>query len=251
MLLLPHQTTTPGRTAILQQLREKVASLEEVQRRFAARIPVCDEIDNSLPYRGLPLGCLHEIKGSSLASAIAFASLLSERICEARNGVVLHIAPDRSFHPLGVLPFGVKLEQWIHVSARRSKDLAWTVLEALRCPQVRAVLAVMQAHTKDLTFCRRLQLAAESSGATGFLLGDTASAPVASAITRWRVSSVNAPPGRGFDEVFWALELLYARSGRPGKWIVAWRNGRLEIFDSALRARPIQRVALVPQVLAG
>ena len=249
MALASHpKSATEFRT--LANLKEKINKLEGINRRFAHTVPVSDGIDGSLPYRGLPLGCVHEIKGSSLASAIAFASLLSARI--SRRGAILYVTPDHSFYPLGLLPYHVKLEQWIDASARCSRDLAWTVLEAIRCPQVSAVLAVVKA--ADLNFCRRLQLAAESSGATGFLLGNTTSSSVASAITRWRVSSVISPPARGFDEIFWELELLYCRSGRPGKWMAAWRNGKLETLGSLseLTTRPMQRVTLVSEnALAG
>jgi protein ImuA len=111
------------------------------------------------------------------------------------------------------LPYGVNLDRWVHVRASRPKDLAWAVLEALRCPEVATAFAVMKS--ADLTFSRRLQLAAESSGATGFFFGNTASA-----ITRWRIS----PLKNGA----WSLDLLYCRGGRPATWQVAWRNGRLE-----------------------
>ena len=196
------------------QLREQISDLEGAPRRFARKVSVCDLVDDALPGHGLPLGCVHEIKGNP-AGAIAFASLLSARV--SQKGAVFYIAPDRSFYPLGLLPYSVNLRQWIHVRARRPQDLAWTVLEALRCSQVNAVLAVMQS--ADLTFSRRLQLAAESSGATGFLLGNAASA-----ITRWRVASVKNSG--------WQLDLLYCRGGRPGSWNVAWRNGRLEVAEA-------------------
>jgi protein ImuA len=146
------------------------------------------------------------------------------------KGSIVYVAPDRSFHPLGLLPYGARIEQWIHISARRSEDRAWTVLEALRCPQVSAVLAVL--NRADLTYCRRLQLATETSGATGFLLGDIHSAPAASVITRWQVSSIVAPQGRGLDELFWALDLLYCRGAQPRKWIATWHHQRLEILSS-------------------
>lgn len=228
----------------LSQLRERMDCLEGTQRRQRRTVPICDFIDNALPYKGLPLGCIHEVKSRDLASAIAFAALLSARI--SAKGSVLYVAPGRSLHPLGLLPYGVKLEQWLHISARRPDDLIWTVSEAIRCPRANAVLAVMKK--TDLTLCRRLQLAAESSGATGFLLGNATSAPVASAITRWRISSVNGPAERGFDEAFWELELSYCRGGRPGKWTVAWRNGRLERFRhlSKVSIRPARQETFPP-----
>ncbi len=245
MLVSSSQNTLP------HHLKDKINRLEGIEHRSSHTAPICDIIDKSLPYNGLPLGCVHEIKGSGLASAIAFASLLSNQISQA--GPVLYVAPDRSFYPLGVLPCGVKLDRWIHVSARRSKDLAWTVLEALRCRQVKAVLAVMTA--ANLTYCRRLQLAAENSGATGFLINrETASFSIASAITRWQVSSMKAPAGGSLNQAFWKLELLYCRGGRPGKWMVTWRDSYpagLECI-SELSARPGQRVLpLSETALAG
>lgn len=216
---------------VLANLREKVESLEGAPRRFGRTISICDVVDDALGGHGLPLGCIHEVKGNP-ANAIAFAGLLSARI--PRTGSVLCIEPSRSVYPLGLLPYGVDLEQWIHIRARCQKDLVWTVLEALRCPQVNAVLAVMSK--ADLTFSRRLQLAAESSGATGFLFGN-----LASAITRWRISSI-----RNFG---WSLELLYCRGGRPGTWQLAWRNGQLEPIELL---RPMQREHVAAaQVLAG
>lgn len=213
-------------------LREKIGVLEGTARRLACTVSVCDAIDEALPGRGLPLGSVHEIKGNP-ASAIAFAGLLSARI--PQKGAVLYIEPSRSFYPLGLLHYGglqeCDLQNWVHVRARREKDLVWTVLEALRCPQVNAVLAVMRS--ADLTFSRRLQLAAESSGATAFLFGN-----LASAITRWRVSPIS--------NFGWSLELLYCRGGQPGTWQVTWHNRQLEAV-----ARPIRLEVIAVRALAG
>lgn len=252
MLSAPNQQVhLPSRQAVLADLKEKVGSLEGTPRRFARTIPISDFIDDALPARGLPLGCVHEIKGNP-AAVIAFSGLLSARI--ARTGTVLYVAPDRHFYPLGLLPYGVNLQHWIHICAHRQQDLVWTVLEALRCPQVNAVLAVMQQ--ADLTLCRRLQLAAESSGATAFLLGNTApvSVSLASAITRWRIAPLKGVSGQAFDQAAWRLKLLYCRGSRPDMWDVVYRNGRLEslIAASEIAARPVQRQALASEkVLAG
>jgi protein ImuA len=76
-------------------------------------------------------------------------------------------------------------------------------------------------------------------------LGHTASAPVASPITRWRVSSVIGKSGQRFDEPLWALDLLYCRGGRPGSWTLEWR-------DHKLNAIPTQSVKLATrEALAG
>lgn len=218
-----------------------------LERRFSRTVSVSSEIDAKLPSKGLPLSCLHEVKGSHLTCAVGFVSLLAARIPTA-GGQIIYVGSGRSFQPLGLLPFGLKPDLLVHVSVRGNQDLAWTVLEALRCPRVSAVLAVMKA--ADLTLCRRLQLAAESSGATGFLLGDSKSTSAASVITRWQVSSMKAPPTSSFAEPCWEVELSYCRSGRPGKWITVWRNGQLEVLDPSVAIpgrKTIQRVELADE----
>jgi protein ImuA len=242
----------PDRAALLRARVEPLVSLE---RRFARTVSVSDEIDSVLPFHGLPLGCVHELQSRGLACGIAFASLLAARI-PAPRGRMVYVAPDSSFHPLGLLSYGVPPKRWIHVATRNSLDLAWTVLEALRCPQVSAVLAVVKS--ADLTLCRRFQLAAEGSGATGFLLTDATSKPgpsVASVITRWQISSIMAPPESAFGEPCWKIELSYCRGGRPGLWRAVWRNGLLKPLEPSseiVTSKPAQRVSVVPaNALAG
>lgn len=231
MLIAPAQP-------VLSDLREKIANLDGTSRRSARTVSVCDFIDNALPARGLPLGCIHEIKGN-FASVIAFSGLLCARI--SRKGAIVYIAPNRNFYPLGLLPYSVRLEQWVHVCARRPQDLLWTLLETLRCPQVNAVLAVLPPQA-DLTTCRRLQLAAESSGATGFLIGNSLSSSLASAITRWRVAPVRSFSGQAFDQSAWRVDLAYCRGGCPENWKVICSNGRIERLEAV--SYPVHQKAL-------
>jgi protein ImuA len=208
----------------VEKLRERLDCLEGTARRFSRTIPIAGAIDRWMPHGGLPAGCIHEVKGASLANALGFSALLAARAA-GDQGNIVYISPDRSLHPLGLLPYGVRLDQLLLVHTRRAQDLAWAVMESLRCPQVSAVLTVWSG--VDLTDSRRLQLAAEGSGATGFLLGNAASAPIAAPITRWKVSSHAGQRGQRFDEPAWKLDLLYCRGGRPGSWTIEWRNSRL------------------------
>ncbi len=214
----------PPSNLVVEKLRQQIDCLEETQSRFSRTIPVADAIDDWLPYGGLPAGCVHEVKGNNLASAIAFSAVPSSRLV-ADRGYILYVAPDRFLYPLGLLPYGVKLDRLLHISVRRSRDLAWAVMEALRCPQVSSVIAVLGG--LDLTDSRRLQLAAETSGATGFLLGSAGSAPISSAMTRWKISSIVSKSGQRFDQPLWGVDLLYCRGGRPGRWILEWRGQKL------------------------
>ncbi len=216
---------------VLEKLRERLGDLEESRRRFSRVIPVADAVDRWMPFGGLPAGCIHEVKGANLASALTFSTILSARLA-GDQGNIVYISPDRSLHPLGLLPYGTRLDQFLLVTVRRSQDLAWAVMEALRCSQVSAVMTVLDG--LNLTDSRRLQLAAENSGATGFLLGRAASAPIAAPITRWKVSSSVGKPGQRFDEPAWTLDLLYCRGGRPGSWSIEWRNQRLSNLSHQL-----------------
>jgi protein ImuA len=212
-------------------LRARLESLVSKERHFARTVPISDTIDAALPFHGLPLGCVHEVQSRGLACGTAFSALLAGRM-PAMGGQLVYVASDSSFYPLGLLPYGIAPERWIHVAPRNSLDLAWTILEALRCQRVSAVLAVVKA--ADLTLCRRWQLAAEGSGATGFLLTDSEVNPaLASVITRWRIDSIPASVNAPFDEPGWNIDLTYCRGGRPARWGMAWRNGGLEPFAPA------------------
>jgi protein ImuA len=222
----------------LEQLREQLDSLEETQQRFSRTIPIADAVNRWMPHGGLPAGCIHEVKGNSLAAALAFSAVLSARLA-GDHGNIVYIAPSRRLHPLGLLPYGMRLDQLLVVSARRSQDLTWAVMEALRCPQVHAVMAVLES--LDLTSSRRLQLAAEKSGATGFLLGQASSKSIAAPITRWKISSRVGKPGQRFNEPSWMLDLAYCRGGRPGNWTLEWRDQRLHVLLDTPAVQTIHR----------
>jgi len=223
------------------RLLEKLESIVSIERRYPFIISISNEIDSSLPFSGLPLGCVHEVQSPGLACGIAFTSLLAARIA-GPAGQILYVSPHPGVHPPGLLHYGIRPEQWVHVTARSSLDLSWTVLEALRCPQVNAVLAVTKS--ADLTLCRRWQLAAEGSGATGFLLTDTTSRhSIASAITRWQISSIPAPADATFVEPCWSIDLTYCRGGRPARWVAVWREESL-VLSVLPAARPVQQAGL-------
>jgi protein ImuA len=215
-------------------------------------ISVAEPVNRQLPHGGLSAGCIHEVKGASLANAIAFSTVLAARSAGS-NGNILCITGQQSIYPLGLLPYAVNLNQLLCVSARRPQERAWAVLEALRCPGVSAVIAMIDG--LDLTESRRLQLAAETSGATGFLLSHANSAPVASPITRWRISAGAGGLRQRFDEPVWTVDLLYCRGGRPGSWALQWQKQELIPVAAARIARPyahpVVPEALIPEAMAG
>src|SRR5262249_54113146 len=150
-----------------------------------------------------------------------------------------------------------------HPVARRAPGPAarrWAREEGLRCRALAAVLGELD--DLDLTAARRLQLAAETSGVTGFVLHPEGGPPAQSvAATRWRVTASPASPaGHGVHPSFlrpppedggkwlrparWQVELLRCRGGRPGRWLIEWTKGGWRdaadpvALAAALRDRP-------------
>jgi protein ImuA len=154
----------------------------------------------------------------------------------------------------GLRAFGLDPARLILCRARRRADLLWAMEEALRCPALAAVVAEVDG--LDLTASRRLQLAAEAGGVTGFLLRravlSKGGRDVTAAPTRWRVTScasaqhgaseIGCGPtpsplrGQGWGEgdavrshewrrqpvgpPRWRLDLLQCRGGGLGSWMV-------------------------------
>ncbi|WP_236038219.1 hypothetical protein [Belnapia arida] len=114
----------------------------------------------------------------------------------------------------------------------------------------------------SLTASRRLQLAAEGTGAVAFALrrsarhDDAALAEPSAAVTRWRVSPLpSAPPlpwspeTPGLGLARWRLDLLRALGGEPCSWILECPDaeGRLalaaNLVDRPAAEEPRRRVA--------
>ena len=107
----------------------------------------------------------------------------------------------------------------------------------------------------DLVASRRLQLAAETRGVTGLLLRPPAPRPIASAaVTRWRLAGAPSQPAPSAPAPpRWRVELARCRGGRPGRWLLEWRQDRLTEVAESTAAADDQRSAttrLRPMALA-
>lgn len=142
------------------------------------------------------------------------------------------------------MTFGLQPDRICFLDLPREKDALWAAEEALRCKPVSAVVA--EIANIDLTASRRLQLAAEHSGAPAFLmrLNPTSLAATAST-TRWRIKPLPsvAPdglPGIGFPA--FDVELIKVRGGRPGRWQMEWRGNAFQ--DVPLAQATINRTSV-------
>ena len=196
----------------------------------AARPPVplgIAAIDRSLPWGGLPRGCLHEILAADAsAAAAAFAAMLLARLTDqGRCG--LWCRRGRGLYAPGLAGLGLDPARLLMVHVASEADVLCVMEEALRCPAVAAVLG--ETATLAPIGLRRLQLAAEAGGGTALLLRPGASAAAAAwAVTRWQVGAVpgtaGAAPGNDASGIRsrWRLELLRCRGGPSAAWMVEW-----------------------------
>lgn len=239
------------RAGLLADLRARIRRIEgaggEGGRTLAFGI---DSVDGHLPDGGLPLGCLHAVMAEDPGAGTGFAATMLARLATPKRPV-LWILRGRDLYAPGLAAYGLTPDRLVAVRAVRPVDALWAMEEALRCSTLSAVLGELEG--LDLTASRRLQLAAESSGVTGFLLDASAGASdgriqrmegrrmageraegLSAAVTRWRLDAVpsldeegdaaprpaGGPPGLGMPH--WSVMLERCRGGRPGSWTLAW-----------------------------
>lgn len=205
------------------------------------------EIDQALPWGGLPAGRLHEITGRGQvglggggAAASGFCGALLSPLVAA-GGTILWCVRRRSgqaggiLHGPGLGDYGIGPDRLIVVAGDSGSDILWAMEEGLRTGALAAVVG--EVRTAGLTAGRRLQLAAEAGGTPAFLLepgGKTKSGArnASAATTRWRIEAAPSQPGQaarsqGIGELGkprWRVQLVRCRGGAEQDWIVEWNN---------------------------
>jgi protein ImuA len=242
------------------QLREHIRRIERSAATAHRVLPFgIAAIDRALPGDGLARGALHEIMGTGGdeedgALAAAFAAHILGRLM----GVVLWCLPRPDLYGPGLAAHGLDSGRVVLVRASRDAEILWAMEEGLRAPGIVAVVG--EVGSLPMVASRRLQLAAERSGITAFLLrrwreGGQAARERAlpnAAVTRWRIAALPSRPLRdepGVGHPRWRVELLRCRGGEPASWEMAARE--MEVPDatdhvslaSALADRPAAAVA--------
>ncbi|MBO0753994.1 MAG: damage-inducible protein [Bradyrhizobiaceae bacterium] len=221
---------------VLAALRLRLQGLDGVARRRAVLPFGVPEIDVRLPDGGLALGALHEvIGGGNGAIDGAAAALFAAGIAARTQGRVLWCVTRQDLFAPALAQAGLAADRVIYVEAGNEKAALVCFEEGLR--HGGGIGAVIAEVTRlSMTASRRLQLAAEGSGAIGIAIrrlsaaffrsrgGSTPAleagvnrhfAPPTAAVTRWRVSALpSAPlPVTGIGRARWQLELIRCRGG--------------------------------------
>ena len=216
----------------LPELRERIRQIERPAATAHGVLPFgIAAIDRVLPGGGLALGALHEILGADGdeedgALAAAFAAHILGRLVAPTSpspsltrlgpslsplkggeglepgGMVLWCLSRPDLYGPGLAAQGLDPGCVVLVRAARDGEILWAMEEGLRAQGISAVVGEVGA--LPLVASRRLQLAAERSGITAFLLrrwrdgGQAArerNLPNA-ATTRWRITAMPSRPLR-------------------------------------------------------
>jgi protein ImuA len=239
-----------AQTARLIDLRRYLAEAEGFGKAGTVLPFGRPAIDAALPWGGLPLAALHEVgagaAGENGAATLFLAGILA-RLMPARP--VLWCVQQPDLHAPGLALAGLAAKRLLLLRARQERELLWAMEEGLRSRALAAVVGEVDALSTPAS--RRLQLAAENSGVTGFVLQRSGGLAAASAaVTRWRVAALPSAPVAGepgIGEARWRVELLRCRGGMPAAWEVEACNAQHDetaghvALSAALADRPALR----------
>lgn len=232
----------------LQQLRAEVTRIERGMMPPPGEAVLSlgmAEIDRALGEGGLRRAAMHEVSGSA---ADGFVAMMAGRLAEEDGGLVLWCTTAHGdggdLYPPGLADLGLNPARLLMVRCQGRAGMLSAAEEGLRGGGLAAVV-VEAGQVPDMVAGRRLQLAAEDGGVTGFMmlrrdaswrrgaeaLGVMAPYVMAPtpAVSRWLVD--HAPGGDGLR---WLLTLLRCRAGGAGSWMVDWNE-------------ETNRLAVVPQ----
>ena len=205
----------------LDQLRQRIRRIEAGARPSRGGLAFgLDVLDRRLPAGGLQLGALHEVAGGGNGAVHgAAAALFAAGIMARTQGPVLWCVTRRDLFAPALAQAGLHPDRIIFAEVGDEKTVLACFEEGLRHGGLGGVVG--EVAKLSITASRRLQLAAEGSGALGIAIRRWRRAteaadfgqPTASA-TRWRISALpSAPlPVPGVGRARWLVELIRARA---------------------------------------
>lgn len=215
----------PDSQLTLARLKRRLERLER-PRALSAGLFALGAADADMRLGGgLARGALHEIcppHRLDHAAASAFALLLAAR---ASEGPILWVREERGqyahgrFYGQGVRELGLDPDMLLVVTARDTLSALRAAGDMVACAGAGAVVIEPSgaARPLDLTASRKLVLACEKSGVTGFVLREVLAGFASAAATRWTAGAAPSTPlaGEAPGRAAFALELVRHRGGIP------------------------------------
>lgn len=217
---------------LISKLRQDILQWQGIKPvdRVADETIGLGEIEKAFPNCVFPRKSIHEfisvVPEHSAASGGFISALLS--VLMKDGAACVWISTSRKLFPVSLCLFNVDTERIIFMDVAKEKDVLWIMEEALKCEGLAAVVA--EVNGLSVTESRRLQLAVEQTGVTGFILRkDARKTKISVATARWKITPLpsgndKGMPGVGFPR--WNVELIKVRHGNPGSWIVEWGGDR-------------------------
>ncbi len=236
--------------AMAKELQAKINALQGLGK-LSGELPVAglSPFATAFPGHAFPINAIHEFIScgpAAAASTNGFITALAGKFMED-GAICLWIGSKKKIYPPGLKYFGLDPSRVVFITAMKLQDTLWIIEEALKCEALTAVIAEIP----ELGFAesRRLQLAVERSGVTGFIHRISPHIENATACTaRWQITPMPgiAPDGLpGIGHSRWDVQLLKIKNGRPHSWQVSWSGGSfVQVVENTLSIPTHQRNAV-------
>jgi protein ImuA len=226
-LLAPQTQLARLRERGIAQLRARIAGLEHPGRTRHGVLPFgVSALDERLPQGGLARGALHDVSGGGFGAVHgAAAALFIAGVLARLSGPVFWCLSRGDLFAPALAGVGLHPDRVIYAEAKNDETVLSCMEEALRHAGLAAVVGEVSRFS--MTASRRLQLAAENSGVTAFILRRWRSitaaeefARITAATTRWRIAATPSSPlpVPGIGRPRWIVELVRSRAGECGIW---------------------------------
>jgi protein ImuA len=197
------------------------------------------DIDAHVAGQGLARRGLHDVSprvygDMPAAMGMALALALRRLSDSAERRPLLWCRLARAVREYGTLyghgleTLGLPRHRFMTVTLKNPVSALWVAEEALKSGAMALVITDVDAKATSLTATRRLSLAAQAGKSAGVMVFTTPQNGATASHTRWIASAARSqPPPHNMQAPgppSWNLELVRARGGRPGAWIVEWQD---------------------------
>jgi protein ImuA len=223
------------RSPIITRLEREILPLQGI-RPISGLNAHCgfEPLNAAFPNQQFPAGAVHEFLCNSTEQKVSSLGFMSGILSTfTNNNAIAWVGAARNLFPPALAQFGINPSQILFIHPRKQKDLLWTIEEVMKCEAITAVISEIPEFS--FMASRRLQLAVETSGVTGFILRKEQKSMTTASVARWRITAAQSKipgqlPGVGFPQ--WNVELVKVKNGKPGQWQLAWIDGKFELTDS-------------------